>query len=196
MNYKIIDNQIIDISTGEIISKKDIIQAHKEHLFEDFQLMMEDSFELNENVDIRIIKCRGASYNCTSIKEKYTFNKQFRGDLKVLYSDVNLSVYAHGFISRFSPFLDFPYNNIIIDNKNPSVETLYEMLNVKKTKMFEILKELEKNDVIKRVRQAKEIVIYFNPFLICSGAMVHCDTYKLFENSVFNPKNNDMPTID
>lgn len=196
MNLKIVDEQIIDVSTGEIIPKKDIINAQKEHLYEEFQIMMEDSFILEEKVDIRIIKVRNLTYNCVAIKERYTFNKVFRGDLKMLYDDIKLSIYAHGFISRFIPLLNFPFNNIIVNNQIPTVETLSEMLNIKRSKMFEILKELEQSDIIKRCKDGKNTVIYFNPFLFCGGLMVHYDTYKLFENSVFNPKNNNMPTID
>lgn len=62
--------------------------------------------------------------------------------------------------------------------------------------MYNILKELEMHDIIKRVKANSSNIIYFNPFLYASGGIVHNDTFKLFEESIFNPTNNGMATTD
>jgi hypothetical protein len=117
----------------------------------------------------------------------------FRGDLKMLYKEQDLSIHALAFIAMFSAYIYFPKNHLIVDSQNPNIDKLCEMLKVKKSKMFEILKELENKYIIKRVKNGKDLIIYFNPFLFCSGGVAHKDTYELFKFNPYNPKMYAVP---
>lgn len=76
----------------------------------------------------------------------------------------------------------------MIDGECPSIEKLCEVFDVKKTKLYETLKELEQYEIIKRKKINGKLVIYINPFLHSTG-LVHEDTYKMFKDSGYNPYN-------
>lgn len=182
------ENQIVDKETGEIIDYDEIVKAQQEHIVEEYNQIKTNCMILHKQPEIRIVKYQGVKSPCVTIKKNYTFNKVFRGDMKMLLSNVKLSIYALGFIGMFENYINFTRNNLVVDSQNPSIEKLCEMLNVKRSKMFQILKELEDNYIIKRAKNGKDLIIYFNPFLFCAGGLVHKDTYKLFEYNPYNPE--------
>lgn len=190
------DGQFNDLDTGEIIDNKELIKAKKNKLNADFITTAQELIELGSNEDIRIVKYKGVNYPCTTIKQNYTFGKVFRVAIREIMRDGKLSLNARAFIATFEPYISFPYNNIIINSQYPNQKDIESMLGLKRASIYNILKELEMHDIIKRVKANNSNVIYFNPFLYASGGIVHSDTFKLFEESIFNPTNNEMATTD
>lgn len=182
------ENQVVDKETGEIINYDEILEAQQEHIVEEYTQMKTECFLLQKDAKIRIVKYQGVKHPCVTIKKDYTFNKIFRGDMKVLLKENKLSIHALAFIGMFEHYISFTRNNLIIDCENPSIEKLCEMLGIKRSKMFEILKELEEKHIIKRTKNGKDLIIYFNPFLFCAGGLVHQDTYELFKFNPYNPE--------
>lgn len=190
------DGMIVDTETGEIIDNQDIIRAKELKRNEDFISATNELIQLGySNVD-RIVKYKGIEYPCVVIKQNYTFGKVFRVALREIMKDGKLSLNARAFIATFEPYISFPYNNIIVDSQYPSQQDLEDILGLKRTALYKALKELEYYDIIKRVKANNSTVIYFNPFLYASGGIIHSDTFKLFEKSVYNPSNNSIATTD
>lgn len=188
--YKTDEGQIVDTSTGEIVDVDEIEKAISKNVIDNFTKANRDLHKLGLDTNLRIIRARdGQLYPCAKIKERYVFNKVFRVEVRNMLDSSNLSIYALAFITKFEPHLYFPTNSVVINGKRPTIEQMWEMLGVKKTKMYEILKELEKHDVIKRIDLNGFPVIYFNPFLYSCGGLVDRDTYNYFEDSIYNPIN-------
>lgn len=190
------DGRYIDVDTGEIIDDKQIIKAVAFKRNENFISATNTMIELGYKDVDRIVKYKGVEYPCVTIKEKYTYGKVFRVALREIMKDGKLSLNARAFIATFEPYISFPYNSIIVNAQYPSQQEIEDMLGLKRASVYNILKELEMYNIIKRVKANNKSVIYFNPFLYASGGIIHSDTYKLFENSVFNPINNSMATTD
>lgn len=190
------DGRFIDLDTGEVIDNKEIVDAIETKRNEDFISKTNEMIKLGYRDVDRIVKYKGIEYPCVTIKEKYTYGKVFRVALREIMKDGKLSLNARAFIATFEPYISFPYNTIIVDSQHPNQEQIEEMLGLKRTALYKTLKELEMYDIIKRIKTNSVTVIYFNPFLYASGGIVHSDTYKLFENSVFNPINNNLDTTD
>lgn len=186
------ENQVVDKETGEIINYDEILEAQQEQIINDYTQMKNECILLDKDLFIRIVKFQGIKHPCVTIKKDYTFNKVFRGDMKMMLKENKLSIHALAFIGMFENYVVFTRNNLVVDCENPSIEKLCEMLGVKRSKMFEILKELEEKYIIKRVKNGKDLIIYFNPFLFCAGGYVHKDTYELFK---FNPYNPEMYVV-
>jgi hypothetical protein len=193
---KINENQVTDKETGEIINYDEILKAQQELIEEEYTQLKDECFLLGKNIPIKIVKLNGVKYPCVTIKKNYTFNKIFRGDMKMLLKNNNLSIHALAFIGMFEHYICFTRNNLIVDCENPTIEKLCKMLGIKRSKMFEILKELEDKYIIKRTKSGKDLIIYFNPFLFCSGGVVHKDTYDLFKFNPYNPEMyNESPAM-
>lgn len=190
------DGRFIDLDTGEVIDNKEIVDAIETKRNEDFISKTNEMIKLGYKDVDRIVKYKGIEYPCVTIKEKYTYGKVFRVALREIMKDGKLSLNARAFIATFEPYISFPHNTIIVDSQHPNQEQIKEMLGLKRTALYKTLKELEMYDIIKRIKTNSVTVIYFNPFLYASGGIVHSDTYKLFENSAFNPINNNLDTTD
>lgn len=190
------DGRIIDKDTGEIIDNKEIINAKEIKRNENFIIATEELVQLGYDGVDRIVKYKGIKYPCVTIKEKYTFGKVFRVALREIMKNGKLSLNARAFIATFEPYISFPYNNIIINSQYPSQKDIEDMLGLKRASIYNILKELEMYDIIKRIKVNNSCIICLNPFLYASGGIIHSDTFRLFEKSVFNPTNNDMTTTD
>lgn len=190
------DGMFVDLDTGEIIDNKEIISAIETKRNENFISATDEMMSFGYNDFDRIVKYKGVEYPCVTVKKNYTFGKVFRVAIREIMRDGKLSLNARAFIATFEPYISFPYNNIIINSQYPSQKDVEDMLGLKRASVYNILKELEMYDIIKRVKANNSNIIYFNPFLYASGGIIHSDTFKLFEKSVFNPTNNGMATTD
>ena len=190
-NYYIDEsNQLIDMTTGEIVDREKIKRAYENKITEDRNEYAKELSKMGIVFDISIIKYRGVEYPVVTIKKDYSFRKVFVVDVREVIKE--LSKNAKVFIATFEPYIYFPHNTIVVDNKHPTIPEMCEMLDLKKSAVYNVLKELENHGVIKKINLNGEIVIYFNPFLYCGGGVVHKDTYKLFEDSIYNPLNKNI----
>lgn len=123
------------------------------------------------------------------LKEKTTttvnpgyFNRSFRENNIAALDKYNLSVYALGFLRRFECYIKNKNNCIMFDKNIPTTKQLCEKLNVGRTKMSEILNELESKGFIKRAHDGKRMIIYFNPYLASGWKEVDNDVVNMFAN--------------
>ena len=181
------DNRIIDISTGEIIDKQNMKYALENKITQKYIEISQEILNLGLNIDLQLIKSHGEEYNCVRIKDKYTFGKVFRVSVRELLEKDRPSKNALAFIALLEPYIYFPTNSIIYHGKSPSLKELEDIVELKKSTLYSVLKELEEKDVIKKVKKNGNIIIYFNPFLYSSGAFILKDTYDLFASSKYNP---------
>lgn len=182
------NGRFINIETGEIILKKEEIKQIIENEFLDkYSDMNSELRELDLDSELVVVKYKGEDYKCTHIKLNYTFQKVFRVDLKYLIENNKISKNAGYFIFIAMPYLYFPTNSFIYHGKTPTMKELEEIFNLDKNTLYKTLKELEKLDIIKRVKKEGRTVLYFNPFLFSTGKVVLKDTYELFKNSLYNP---------
>lgn len=181
------DGQLIDVDTGEIINKKGLIKAHENYLYEQFSKVNSELIDIGENLNIRIVKDRrGNEYHSYNVKEGFHFVKIFKVDVRDMLERSKMSIISRGFIYSCLAYIHFPTNTLIFEGQTPTNEQICEKFMVGKTKLYEVFKELEKLEVIKRKKVNGQTVIFINPFLHSSG-LVDVETYNLFKNSVYNP---------
>lgn len=174
------EGQLIDITNGEVISK--CIFAEKQLLdFENTRKVMQN-LGIEQQYNLVSVSKKGEDYACVSLKKNYTFNKIFRTEMRKVMRDIELSLGAKAFFAHYQNFLLFPENSVIVDNVRPTIQDYMSDLGVGNNKIHNILKELEKHEIIKRVNLGNKIIIYFNPFLVCGG-FVSKDTYEMFKKS-------------
>lgn len=134
---------------------------------------------------------KGQEYKCVQIKNDYEFNKIFSVALRDFLSKNKISVASTHFLFCSLPYISFPLNTLVINGKNPNLDSLKKLLGFKKTSIYKIFKELESLFLIKKIKLNGCTIIYFNPFLICSGGIVAEETYQLFKESEYNIINKD-----
>lgn len=189
-NYTFENGNIVQVSTGEIVDLKEIKSAFEKNLCDEFIKTHQTALKAGIELNIRLVKDkRGQQYFTTNVKENFHFVKVFKVDVRDALETHNLSIFARGFLYTCLAYLHFPSNTLNINGQSPTNELLCEKLNVGKTKLYEIYKELEKYEIIKRKKINGQMVIYLNPFLHSCG-LVDIETYNLFETSVYNPNVN------
>jgi len=181
------ENQFIDMTSGEMYNKSELIKLLQEGQKNKFKDTNEILIALGELPSNLVINSR--EYEVVSIKKSYQFNKIFRVEVReiMLRKENKLSLYARATVATLECFISFPSNCVTINGAIPSRETLCELVGVGKSKMYEILNELEHNEIIKRQKENGGTVIYFNPFLYCSGKVVSKTTYDMFKDSMYKP---------
>jgi hypothetical protein len=181
------DGQLIDITTAEIINKKNIVKAYQKHILNEVEKVNSELIDIGENIGIRIVKDRrGNEYHSYNVKEGFHFVKVFKVDVRDMLESSKMSIISRGFIYSCIAYLHFPTNTIIFNGETPTNEMICEKFMIGKTKLYEVYKELEKYEVIKRKKINGQTVIFMNPFLHSSG-LVDVETYNLFKDSVYNP---------
>lgn len=183
------DGQLYDVETGEIISTNKIKKALEDHLHNEFEKAYYKSTEVGKKLGLVLSKDkRGNNYQTMKVKEEYEFVKVFTVSKRELKKSNNLSKISKAAWFDLEEEIHFPTNTIVIGGKTPSMEDLCEFLDLKKSKLYEVLKELESADLIKREKINGQIVIYVNPYLFNRG-FVDYDTIQMFKDSSYNPVN-------
>ena len=186
--YFIHNGQIVCNDTGELITEEDFHKTFKDDIatkLKEYRNICDDVEELPQ---FGIRKLQGSTYACFPIKNKYQYNKVFRGDMRELLKSGLLTKNELAFVGFFTSFITFPTNEIKMDNEYLTFEEMGKMIGIGKNAVATTLINLEKNEVVKVVKRHKlPPVVYFNPFLFCSGKVVEYETYMLFRDSGFNP---------
>jgi len=184
-NLMIDENGIWDIETGEKLDIKieDIVKIKEKQV----NNLLGDLSVLGEK-DYVLIKHKGNKVSCINIKPSYSFGKLFRVLLKSIIKKEVINKNMAAFMFYVFPYVYFPDNNIILNNKIPTIEDLSKHTGFSKRTINTILNELEKIDFIKRIKQNIYSIIYVNPFIYCNG-LIKESTYNLFEDSAYNPDN-------
>ncbi len=186
--YTTEDNQLVDNISGEVIKFSDIKKAKEKKLVNAYNEMCEDLISIGSVSEFVLVRYKNRDYNCRTIKKDYTFNKEFRVELRDIMSSKILSKNARCFIGTLTPFIAFPSNAIHINYQNPTTEGIMDILDMGKNVIYSTMKELEEKDIIKRIKNNGDTVIYFNPFLFCGGYCVESHVYDLFITSCYNPE--------
>ena len=185
--YTMHGSQIIDIETGELVNTSELTKLINQKINEEYTDRIADIIALNGDVEFKLVRNRsGNEYSAVNLKEGFVYTKLFRVDVKFMLENYKMSIIARGFLYTAMAYIHFPTNSIVIDGENPTVESLCETVGIGKTKLYEILKELEELDVLQRKKLNGRLCIYLNPFLHSCG-LVDIETYKLFKDSPYNP---------
>lgn len=181
------DGQVVEDSTGEILDTQLVHKLKFDNLIYETNELNKEKRASGSKETYRVIQINGEKHNCVQIKQDYTFGKVFRVALRELMKSKVLSKNSKMIIATLEPYLSFPKNYVLVDSKIPTMKDLGEMVELKRTALYEALKELEDNDVIQKVKIGTQVIIYFNPFLYCSGVAIENDTYEMFKYSKYNP---------
>jgi hypothetical protein len=189
--YRIENDVMYDQSTGEVIDRKEIKKAYQAELA---RIMLDSELDLNgigEHLGLRIVSDkRGKTHHVLNVKEGFHFVKVFKVALREVLSTNNLSKAAKAAYLDFEAYTSFPNNTVIVNGETPDTERLCELLDLKKTRLYDVLKELETAELIIRKKINGQLVIYINPFIYCCG-LVDQLTLELFENGKYSPTNNN-----
>jgi hypothetical protein len=187
--YLIHNEQILDSQTGELLTEEDFHGIFSEELSNKISEYKKACRDIGELPQLGINKLQGVVYAVVPIKNKHKFNKVFEVDMReLILKGKTLTTNEFAFIGCFTSFITFPTNEIKVNNEYLTFEEIGKMIGIGKNAVSTMLKNLEKNEVIKIVKRHKlPPIIYFNPFLNCGGKVVEYETYMLFRDSIFNP---------
>jgi len=190
--YKLENGLYVDIETGECNSRTNFLKLEKEEQQTAVEEKNKKLIEL-DSFPSKLVLFKGAEYDTKTIKKNNQFSKIFRVEVRKLMMDKDrdLSIYARATIATLEGFISFPSNRVVINSSTPTLEELQKLIKVGRTKLYNIFKELEYYDIIKRKKEGNISVIYFNPFLYCAGKLVEIETYNMFKDSVFNSSNDN-----
>jgi len=178
--YLIGDGDVTDLETGEQLSRKVGHAILNQKIKDDHKSNVEMMLELDGDVETRLVKNKhGKSFNAINVKKGYDFVKTFKVELREIVDESSLSLDACGFMYKMINHLHFPSNSIVIDYSNPSIDKLCEVVKVKKSKLYKILKELEEEQFIIRTKIDGDLIIYINPLLHSCG-LVDTKVYNMF----------------
>jgi hypothetical protein len=194
--YLIHNEQIIDSQTGELITEDEFHERFSEDLSKKLKDYKKACRDVGELPKLGINKLQGVVYACVPIKNKYKFNKVFEVDMReLILKGKTLTTNEFAFIGCFTSFITFPTNEIKVNNEYLTFEEIGKMIGIGKNAVATMIKNLEKNEVIKVVKRHKlPPIIYFNPFLNCGGKVVEYETFMLFRDSIFNPDR--LPSVE
>lgn len=171
---------------GQQLDKKELERMFTTQLFLTSSEEITYANSMGLSVELIAQKYKSETYNCIKIKPNAEFGKVFRVNARELALKSNMSEKCWAFISKTEPFIAFPTNSIVIKGSSPTLEELSKFMGYGQSKLYETLKELEDNEVIKRIKIKGNTIIYFNPFLYCSGKVVLTEVYNYFEDSQYN----------
>jgi hypothetical protein len=187
--------QFYDVITGEVIELDELAKAINKGMVDSYIESASHLLSLGMKIPLRLVRAKnGEKYSIINIKENFHFTKLFRTDVRYMLETFKLSVYGRAFLYSLLPYLYFPTNSVIVDGKQPDLDGLIKLTGIGKSKIYEVFNELEGLNIIKKEKIGTRFVIYLNPFLHSCG-LVDKDTYKIFEDSIFNPLN-DMSDND
>lgn len=187
------DSEIVYLETGEIVTAeqfvRDGIKDAKEFLLNLGEIAEQTGIPYKARIvnhssgdTIRVYIRRGKDNQGRSFK----FQKVFKKWTGKLFKE-DLGIWEKAAIAEFLNHLYYPYNYLYLENerKHPKIADLAKLLDCKPNKMQEILKKLESLDVIKRIKEGRNNIIYVNPYLYCAGQDVDIETAVLFKNSIY-----------
>lgn len=179
---------VIDRDTGEIVYKKEAKKKIEEEALKATKKSNEELLRLGLSPNLKLTKVKRLQreYYTAKVKEDHEFNKVFRVALREVMQNQGLGKNARLAVGTLIGFITFPTNLILVDGQVPSNEDLEKLLDLSPVTLKKALNELEKHEVIKRVKEINQRLIYFNPFLVCAGGVVDVNTYSLFKDSLFN----------
>lgn len=187
--YVLEKGQIIEVETGQIVNKNELKRSYREEILNSLVNSKIKLEQLGETLDIRIIQDRqGNNHSVLNVKERYHFVKVFKVDIRGILEECELSIFARGFLYSCLAYLNFPTNTLLINGETPTNEILCEKFKIGKTKLYDVYKELENADILKRKKINGQMIIYLKPFLHSCG-LVDSETYDIFKSSLYNPIN-------
>ena len=184
-------NMVYSLDDGVIIDLQEVKKIKEDNAIKKFHETLEELNDLGLSSNLIVVRHRNKDYQCVEVKREFEFNKEFRVELRDIMLSKELSKNARCFIGTLSPFISFPSNAIHIKYKNPTFDELMDILDMSKPTFTDTLKELEYNNIIRRVKRDGQLIIYFNCFLFVGGYCVEKDTYDLFKSSMYNPIRNE-----
>jgi len=187
--YGMSGNTVYSKDDGKVVDLEQIKKLKEDKIVADAHRALQELSDLGLTSNLVIFSRKNKDYQCVEIKKNFEFNKEFRVELRDIMTNNLLSRNARCVIGTLTPFISFPSNAIHIDYKNPSIDDLTQVLDMSKSALMRTFKELEKHNIIKRVRRDGYTSIYFNCFLFIGGKCVEKSTYDLFKDSLYNPTN-------
>lgn len=112
--------------------------------------------------------------------KKDLFIKVYRGEGVELIMNQILDIFEKGFMFTIQSFVEYKTNCIIIDGDFPTVEYLAELSGMSPRKANDIVKSLEKKNIIKRYKDGLHKKIFVNPHYMCAGSKIEGEIPSFF----------------
>ena len=180
---------IVDKDTGEIMTNKQYHETFSESLRDAIGVYISSCLTVEQTPKLELRTIKNAKCAVVPIKEKYYFNKVFRKDMQSIMMNGKLSKDELAIIGFMQNFITFPDNIFLVNGMYLTLEEISKISNINRNALAKALKSLENRQIIKMITSHKKApTIYFNPFLISTGGVIAVETYAMFKNSVYNPK--------
>jgi len=191
--HKLDDDRYVYLLTGESFNnleylgavKREIENAQLKDFHEHSKLLRKYGIDVN-----RKIKNKGdktpIETTCIAWKDtkKDLFIKVYRGEGVELIMNKTLDIFEKGFMFTIQSFVEFRTNCVIIDREFPTVEYLAELAGMSPRKANDIIKSLEKKNIIKRYKDGLHKKIFVNPHYMCAGAIIEGEIPSYFVSEI------------
>jgi len=190
---KINDDCFVYLLTGESFNNLEYLGAVKREIEAEQLKGFHDYTSLLKKFGIegfRKIKNKGdkekIETTCVAWKDKKTdlFIKVYRGEGVKLIMNKTLDIFEKGFMFTIQPFVEFKTNCVIIEGEFPTVEYLAELAGMSPRKANDIIKSLEKKNLIKRYKDGLHKKIFVNPHYMCAGAIIEGEIPSYFVSEI------------
>lgn len=177
-----------DKETGEKKTKSQIQKDKGNKLLSVYNDYVSESAELGIKNTLGLTYVGTRESNTRSVKEGYQFNMIHTMDVILILKHGTLSPKEWAFVGAFSPCVQFPDNDLKIDNQYLNYGELGSILGYSRNTIGEIVNSLEEKEIVKVVKGGnRPPIIYFNPFLYAGGREVKNETCNMFVDSQYNP---------
>ena len=190
---KLNDDCYVYLLTGESFNNLEYLGAVKREIEEAQLKGFHDHSSLLKKFGIegyRKIQNKGdkskVETTCIAWKDtkKDLFIKVYRGEGVELIMNKTLDIFEKGFMFTIQPFVEFKTNCVIIDGEFPTVEYLAELAGTSPRKANDIIKSLEKKNLIKRYKDGLHKKIFVNPNYMCAGSIIEGEIPSYFMSEI------------
>lgn len=108
------------------------------------------------------------------------FIKIYRKEGVQMIEDRILDAHEKAFIFTIIPYVEFKTNCIIVDGEYPTLEELAKMVGLSNRKINDVVKSLEKKNLIKRYKDGLYKKIFVNPEYMCAGSIIEGEVPSYF----------------
>lgn len=189
LDFLLHESMIVNEDTGEIITSEQYHKEFSDTLKKQIERYVDSCNSVGQKPKFEYKTIKNITSAFVPVKERHHFNKVFRMDMKNIMLNEKLSEKELAVIGFMQHFVTFPNNDVIFNNEYLTIEEIANLMGMNRNALSKALKTMEQRQILKVITRHRHApIIYFNPFLIATGRVIGIETYMMFKDTVYNPK--------
>lgn len=155
-----------------------------------YYLVRKDTSEVvdENNPDEMFVKVRTGD---VILRKEGIENKVKLSPINMQFGKTNLSVLwdisqKYPIFFKMVDYLQYQTGKVVFCNgKEINRKNLIKLTGLSKNTVDKQLRDLQKDDLIKSVKNGREVIYYVNPYIVHKGSLVHDELKEMFRNSIY-----------